>query len=833
MNIIETVIGVIVRFFKFLKDLIVGSGGGALKNEYEKDAFREALSDELPWAAYDPETHQYLNTDNTAGYLWECIPLAFCSLKEAKALESLMRLDLPAGAVMQFMLYSDRYVDPILEQYKASKTRQDPAILESVASFADFLRSGTDGMDRLSGIPVRNFRLFVAVKSPEQIPEDILSIFEESLKGANLAPRRMAAEDTLEWLRRFLNHHVPANPRQYNSNVPLRKQVIYAETDVEFEASTIKFGSRHGHCLTPMVTPKRIDRLETNGLSGGIMGMVDDAKQITSPFLWTLNVVYGNLKNEVHTKASLTMMQKAGGTFAVSIQKRVDEFLWALNELEGGRFIRVMPVLWVFGQSEKEARDAAARARRIWEGPGYIMQDEVAIAKAMFKAALPFGLVATPNNIKILKRDFMPPMNTAVNLLPTQADFIGSTNPVLLYLGRKGQLVGIDLFDKRVNNHNFLITAGSGAGKSFSLNYIISNYYGSGAKIRAVDLGRSYRKLSRIVKNGRFLDIGKEEMCINPFDAVSQDIEDEAHNMSATATVVAEMVYSASGQELTEVEWTLIKDAVRWAKKRDGGERGVDHVQEYLRTFPKYGGDMAIDVTSVIETAKIMAYNLRDFTSAGIYGKFFNGKSTFQIKDDDFVILELEDLKTQRELFKVMTLQICNAVTQDLYLSELADRDTRRFCLFDEAWQYFGNGARLGLMIEEGYRRARKYGGAFGLVTQSMLDLKNFGPAGTAIRNSSAFKFLMESDDYPQAVREGLLDYSGLKLDLLLSVKNRKPLFSEMFADTPFGCGVVRLAVDRKTYWVNTSAPEEVARFETLMDKGYSANDAIAELARG
>ena len=106
------------------------------------------------------------------------------------------------------------------------------------------------------------------------------------------------------------------------------------------------------------------------------------------------------------------------------------------------------------------------------------------------------------------------------------------------------------------------------------------------------------------------------------------------------------------------------------------------------------------------------------------------------------------------------------------------------------------------------------------MVLQSILDLESFGPIGNVILENAAYKFLLEGKAYSQAVNSKILDYSGLSVDLLTSVKNNPPRYSEMFIDTPFGHGVARLVVDSWTYWIATSQGEEVAQFNNLVKDG-------------
>ena len=51
-------------------------------------------------------------------------------------------------------------------------------------------------------------------------------------------------------------------------------------------------------------------------------------------------------------------------------------------------------------------------------------------------------------------------------MAPIQTDFRGGGRPALLYVGRKGQLVTLDLFDPRINNYNFVVAAESGGSAS-------------------------------------------------------------------------------------------------------------------------------------------------------------------------------------------------------------------------------------------------------------------------------------------------------------------------------------------------------------------------------
>ncbi len=196
-------------------------------------------------------------------------------------------------------------------------------------------------------------------------------------------------------------------------------------------------------------------------------------------------------------------------------------------------------------------------------------------------------------------------------------------------------------------------------------------------------------------------------------------------------------------------------------------------------------------------------------------------------------MLELERLKAMPDLFNVIVMVVVNAVTQELYLS---GRDRPRFVLCDEAAQFMTKSegqdlSRLAEAFAQGYRRARKYQGSFGIVLQSMNDLTLFGGTGQVILENAATRFLLQGSTYDRAVENKILDYSGFVLELLKSVRNNKPNYSEVFIDSPLGLGIARLVVDPFSYWINTSAPSEVAAFEALIRAGRSPLEAVCELA--
>jgi len=805
-----------------ISNLFNGQHGGFKLNDLFAMVKRDKLSEFLPWIAYDEETLLYYLADNTYGFMWECSPLFFSSISTVSVTEGLVSMLLPESTVMQMILYADPDTEHILDRYMKTKKKKSSLFDMVNENLCQFYREGRDGLPSMGKIPSRNFRLFFTVKFDEKDFQGmeathVWHTLNELLKGANLLPRPVEPPVLLDWARSFLNDTPSENNFHYDDNIPIRKQVMLA-THVESTFSHIKIDTRTFRCMTPKAHPPEVHPLQVNSLFGGIDGVISDENQITSPFLYTLTILFENQKSKIHAKCNMILRQQAVGSYAPSLVRKRDEHLWATDELERGKkFLRIIPAFWVFGKDEDKVSAALIRAKRIWEWQGYVMQEDKGILMPLFLSSLPFGLYNIGSNVAMLDRHYIAPTDTISTCLPVQGDFSGVGEPVMLFSGRKGQLFGLDIYCKGATNSNAFIAGSTGVGKSFFVNYIVYSYYTAGNIIRLFDIGGSYKK-GTLLYDAKYMEFGeKSNVNLNPYT----NIVDPEFDIPVITPIVAQMAFSAGASSPTEVDMTLIKNAIQWAYDQEGTDACIDLVHRFFKEYEQIEGSTSQDI---LEAARKLAFNLTSFTTGNAYGKYFNGPSNFDIKNDEFVVLELEHLMSRTDLFRVVTMQVLNAVTQDLYLSS---RSRNRMIFFDEAYQFLGKASHIKDVIEIGYRRARKYGGSFWVITQSLLDSLQWGDAGKVILNNSNFKFYLESVDFERAKVEKLIDYDDFTMGLLKNLKTKAPQYSEIFMDTPAGKGIGRLLVDPFSYYVFTSSPKEVDKIEQMVKGGMSYEKAI------
>ncbi len=822
------------KFVNFMRTVFAS---GPTKNEFKRMYTRNRFSEYLPYRAYDENTKAFFNLDGSMGWIWECNPLVYAGKQTFSDLLGLFTAGLPEDTVLQFMLYADPNIRDTLDHYKSLKVRDNEFVKEATKRTVEFFNQGTMGVDKMAGIPFRNARLFVVLKmnlTKSNTKSELLGYRDniaETLKGAGLVPRMIEPSTLIRWLWSVFNGEYPRH-LDYDKERPINKQILTSETRIKTKWDKVLVGKRVCRCQTVKRMAPEIDELTMNYLTGDIWGPRADGNQITSPYLFTVNVIFKNMNAALHAKTNLVLKQQIAGSVALSLQRKRDEYLWASGELDRGvRFVKIQPIIWHFSRSEEESRETSARIKRIWDAKGFITQEDRGILNILFLAALPFGLHTKENAVEFIDRHFICHPEVATKCLPIQCDFMGGGMPHILLTGRKGQIIPFDIFSSVSNNYNGLICAESGSGKSFVTNKIAYEMWASGCKIRLIDIGGSYKKLCKIV-DGKFINFSKNsEISLNPFTCITDFDED----IASVSAVVSQMIYSKSGKVPNETESTTIKAAIQSVYDLYGNQGDIDKIYEVLKSPHKYItvlNEMDEDcgencMTDIRRNSTEMAYNLRSFTSEGEYGRWFNGPATLDIDSDDFIVLELEELKAQPELFNVVTLQLINMITSGVYLS---DRSKKQMIIFDEAWQFFGESSLLAQVIEEGYRKSRKYFGSFFTVVQSLLDTQQFGRVGSVIRANSAYKLMLQSSDIEKASRDKVIDYPPFVVEILKSTKSPKPRYSEIFTDTPVGQGVVRNVADPFSYLLYTSDANDNNRINALVGQGKTYVEAFKEL---
>jgi conjugal transfer ATP-binding protein TraC len=170
--------------------------------------------------------------------------------------------------------------------------------------------------------------------------------------------------------------------------------------------------------------------------------------------------------------------------------------------------------------------------------------------------------------------------DNAVMTSPLIAEWKGTQTPVMTLFGRRGQIIGFDLFDNTGGNFNFAVAALSGSGKSVFVNEMTYRYLGAGAKVWIIDVGRSYKNLCELL-DGEFIEFSDERqntICLNPFSMII----DISADMEMILPLIAQM--ASPREPLDNYGYTALGSAIKRVWDAKGRAATITDIYELLQT---------------------------------------------------------------------------------------------------------------------------------------------------------------------------------------------------------------------------------------------------------
>ena len=801
--------------------------------ETARIAAARSLSSLLPYESYDPETQLWWNSDSVA-FLLEVMPAVGLDRSALNTLSGLLTQGLKENSVVQLVLYSDPNVQPLLDHWQGARhgrAGERSEIFETLAAKrADYLATG-NWSSLLTDQPfvLKDWRLFISVTRPigangvEDAELEWLQRTREAYKGLLLSAKLNAAEISPDAFVRLMDTMLNPQPGrrfplQWDKARPLGEQV--ADRDslllIGRDAASLVHGAFNVSVLPWSV---RNYPLEWPGWQMGelIGALTNNTLRLPCPVLYTQTIVVGDpvsaagsakLKSARATQMNDTPM----GKFVPAWRERKKDWDFVIKSLEEGHKLlqgHFQIVLFApLGQEEY----CEQRMRAVFESRGWQLAKDRFSVLHSFLAALPMN--TGPAFIAELKKlRFFRSMLTwsCINTAPVIGEWKGTGSPLLLLLGRRGQVQFVDPFDNTKGNFNIACAATSGAGKSFFTQELATSVMGTGGRVSVIDAGESYRNLCGLLRGSYLKFTRASGLNINPFSRVNHDeLVEELPLLKQLLSQMASPVTPLDSAQLSYLEQAIV--AV-WRK------HGPDS------TITAVAAELASAYEPAQRELSVMLY---PYTREGGYGVFFEGRANIDLSNP-FVVLELDDLVNTPDLQSVVLLTLMLRITEEMYLH---DRKLRKLAIIDEAWQLMGQG-QAGKFIERGYRTARKYGGAFMTVTQGIGDYYK-SPISQAALENADFLFLLRQkpESLAQVRQKGLLHMDDSLEELLRGVDTVQGKYSEIAVKGPAGVSIGRLVVDPFAEKLYSTKAEEFQFIRDAEKAGKSLVWAVEELVR-
>ncbi|RWR30548.1 type IV secretion system protein TraC [Sinirhodobacter populi] len=791
--------------------------------------------DLLPWLAYDEDTSLFLLDGNYLGFAFTAMPLSGYDGTMQRRFASLLNAEFPKGTYLMFNLMVFDDVSEHLfnfKQARAGGSMSDPLLQTATSNTIEFIKNGAAG--RGAPVSFRNSTLMISMKLgiEDMIPneDEVLQASRlrrdllQSLTAIGFSDIRPVNDTELLYnLSIILNRDPLAAWRYGRAPVDesrfIREQVLDYDTSIGIGEKVVRIGSSYVTSLSAKRLPQqsyfgKAERYSVDPLSGD--------RGIPCAHMITATIKYEDItemRPKIETRRTYNGKYANGpfGNLLPEYGRRYAD-LNQVSELmtAGEQLHRFSLNIMLFSDDEEAAYRNATGVRTYLNELGFSIMEDAGIAFHAIRSNLPMGI--EKEDEKNLSRLKMMNTSAMVTLIPAFYEWRGTQTPLISLVGRGGQVMGFSPFDSGTN-YNLTISAESGAGKSFFTNELISALLGTGGKVWVIDVGRSYMKLCETLK-GQFLCFDRDStICLNPFTTIQTDADFE-EVQDILMSMLGAMARPQGG--LDDFQSALLQTILIEQFKIHRQDLSIDNIAEACFAKAK---ELAEGSEGEFEEKRIsdVGFGLQAFTTNGPYGKYFNGPANIDFSNK-FVLLELEELKSQKHLQKIVLLMLIFQIQNGMYLG---DRDVKKLMVIDEAWDLLSD-PQIAKFIEAGYRRFRKYNGSACIITQALTDLYD-SDSGRAIIDNSAYTVMLQQKgptlDRLSSGEEKVFERA--LTERLKTVRSIKGLYSEVFVKSAAGQGIGRFVVDPFRAILYSTRGEDVAEVDKRVKAGATVEQAI------
>jgi type IV secretory pathway VirB4 component len=324
---------------------------------------------------------------------------------------------------------------------------------------------------------------------------------------------------------------------------------------------------------------------------------------------------------------------------------------------------------------------------------------------------------------------------------------------------------GVVVWDRWAqDNHNSIILARSGSGKSYLTKLdVLRNLY-QGVHAAIVDPEDEYVRLAERV-GGTVVQLGAQGVRLNPLDIPAGDRA--AGALHRRELFLHTVVAVLAGGSVSPQETVALDDAIIATYEKAGLTADP---ATWTRPAPLLRDLQANLAADKREAAQLLAARLNPWTS-GSFKDLFDGPTT-QRPDGHLVVWSLRHLPD--ELKTIGTLLALDHIWRTIDTPPGRTRPRRRLVVVDEAWMMLRDGAAATWLFKMA-KAARKRSAGLAISTQDAADVLST-ELGQAVIANSATQILMRQA--PQAIDTiaGTFQLTDTERHLLLSARRGEAL---------------------------------------------------------
>ena len=442
--------------------------------------------------------------EHAIGFCIETLPQTGANDEMEKVLASLF-VSCPPGTGIQISLYGSPHILPTLKQQanllpvSAIEAEADDIqrrhgnIFRLLARrrIDHYMKGTSESIFGHQTYLLRDFRSVISVTLPldPELPADVdeaLRIRESihaTLKSAHLPGQDWGPDELLNFVADFFDHSrlfsgSTVTRIGWSPDLPLRKQISNLEIASRVGDGDIRFRKAGGdESVLQLFSVRQYPRyFRLSGMNYLIGDPYQLALAMPCPFIITMGAValdYESARTRAQMKAARAT-QSAGSYlahFQPDLQERKRDWDMVLKTFDSGRTVVGMYHQVCLVSRVEEASRCEHSVRAVWRARGFDLTKDFYLQHQALTATLPMTLTPSlQNDLRQFGRINTKTADNAVMTSPLIAEWKGTQTPVMTLFGRRGQIIGFDLFDNTGGNFNFAVAALSGSGKSVFVN---------------------------------------------------------------------------------------------------------------------------------------------------------------------------------------------------------------------------------------------------------------------------------------------------------------------------------------------------------------------------
>jgi len=344
-----------------------------------------------------------------------------------------------------------------------------------------------------------------------------------------------------------------------------------------------------------------------------------------------------------------------------------------------------------------------------------------------------------------------------------------------------------------------MVLGRTGSGKSFLLNFLITNLQKYEPFTFIFDLGGSFESLTQLF-GGAYVRVGinSPDFKINPFSLPLS--KPNLDFLSLFVRVLAE----ANG----EAPLTAAQDQDLYHQIENLYEIDAD-----LRTLST--------LANTLERG--LAARLQKWTEGGQFGFLFdNAKDTLTFSR--FQCFDFQGMSQYPQIVEPLLFYILHRANE--VISDRSLPHVFKAFFIDEAWVFFRNPAVRNYIVEA-LKTWRKQNAAMVLSTQSLDELRKSGILDV-IQESCPTKIFLSNPDMDRDLYAQQFHLNGNEIELVSTLAPKR----QMLIKNPDVAKVANLDVDPKSYWIYTNDPFDNRKRRDAFE-AYGFEKGLEILARG